>query len=386
MKIFSKILALSLVIAALVSCSSDCVPVNNSDISLDPNQKYIHFDTDILTRGNLISGDVLQDGFSVLGYSYLGSWSGNSAMIKPNVFDDTPQKVEFENGIYTYSNEPKGWTGNTYSFFGYYPAEHDKIKLFDNGSEKTGEPYITYELASRNNPVPLIDVMTASCKDTNVSSSSTVALHFYHRLAAIDVAARNYYEYDHDGESDTEKVPVTIEITELTVHFTNLVNQKAKIYFDRTKPSVYTAESENNRTANYPMVGKNQTYTKATFDINPNTVSDRDMRFISTQDGNNASALLVIPQEEELHISSTLKYKKKYKVGEEWVYIPNIDANGNNTGDEFSEPLSVTFTKKIQEGRRYYIELTFTSDAVSINVVAADEWNELDDDIAHEFA
>jgi hypothetical protein len=44
----------------------------------------------------------------------------------------------------------------------------------------------------------------------------------------------------------------------------------------------------------------------------------------------------------------------------------------------------MTFDKKLQEGRRYFIEFTFTSDAVSINVVAADEWDDKTD-IRYEF-
>ena len=65
-----------------------------------------------------------------------------------------------------------------------------------------------------------------------------------------------------------------------------------------------------------------------------------------------------------------------------WVYLHE----GTNTEDfEFSPTdLNINFSKQLIEGRRYYIELTFTSDAVSVNIIAADEWDDKDD-IRHEF-
>ena len=36
------------------------------------------------------------------------------------------------------------------------------------------------------------------------------------------------------------------------------------------------------------------------------------------------------------------------------------------------------FDRPLLEGRRYYIQFNFTSDAVSVNIVAADEWDEFD--------
>ena len=50
----------------------------------------------------------------------------------------------------------------------------------------------------------------------------------------------------------------------------------------------------------------------------------------------------------------------------------------------FKPSLKINFDKPLIEGRRYYIELTFTSDAVSVNIVAADEWN-TKPDIQYEF-
>ena len=134
-------------------------------------------------------------------------------------------------------------------------------------------------------------------------------------------------------------------------------------------------------------------WTELTFDVIPNTKKDRSMRIISTQSGANASSLLLIPQTELLHGTIALTYKKKRKANPsdtEWLYQK---ANGDwvyrEAGDLendflYSPALNVNFSKELGEGRRYYIELTFTSDAVSVNIIAADEWNTLPD-VKHEF-
>ena len=52
---------------------------------------------------------------------------------------------------------------------------------------------------------------------------------------------------------------------------------------------------------------------------------------------------------------------------------------------EFTYDKKISFDRDLLEGRRYYIQFTFTANAVSVNIVAADEWNELEDDIYHDF-
>ena len=371
------------VIIAGCSPNNEDIPTH-TDMPLDPTKRYIHFDADVLTRGALVEGDYLQDNFYALGYMYGGDWETEKVMALPNVFNNTPQLVEYNigNGLFGYT-PIQAWTGNKYSFFGYYPI-HDSVKLFDDGTVKQGDPYITYELVSRNNPIGLIDVMTASYLDTGVSSNPSVGLHFRHRLAAIDVGARNYYTIEDNNGDD---IPVTIELTELGVIFNNLMNDKAKIYLDASIPSVYTPAAEGNRTATYYMVHANPAYViPKTFDVVPNTSSYTNFQYISTQTGENASTILVIPQEEPLTIGGSITYKKKYKDAQDrWVYLTN-DKVGDvyyNT-QLFKEELHLTFNKQIMEGRRYFIEFTFTSDAVSVNVIAADEWN-TNPDITHEF-
>ena len=380
MKIYSRVLALSLV-AALVSCHKD-IPFEEPTLKLDPSKHYIHFDADITTRGALVEGDVLMDDFNVLGYMYSGNWNAEKVFATPNVFDAKPQKVTYNSadGLFSYGT-PKVWTGNRYSFFAYYPTDHDAITLFDNGTVKQNDPYIIYTLPISSDPRDLIDVMTASYIDTGVASSASVALQFRHRLSAVDVGARNYYEYDHDNDSTTPVKMVTIEIVNLEVNLTNINSTSAKIYLDHTIPTELNYISPK-ASISYKMVDKDAEWAVSTFDVTPNTSSDRAIRLVTTPSGENASSIMLLPQEELLHGALKLTYKKKYQDdGGNWVYLHE----GDNVNDfEFNPDLAINFSKQLIEGRRYFIELTFTSDAVSVNIIAADEWDTLPD-VKHEF-
>lgn len=383
MKINNIVLA-TLAAVALVGCNNDVErPSEWGDINipLDPSKHYIHFDADVSTRGALIEGTILQDDFKVFGYQYPGLWEAESVLATPNVFDANPQLVKYEGGVFTYGT-PKVWTGNHYSFFGYYPADHSNIKYFDNNAVQQGTPYITYTLPDSNDPTELIDVMTASYIDTGVASSASVPMQFHHRLSAIDVGARNYYEYDDDNDKATAPKLVTIEITQLILNLSNIVNTSAKIYLDHTIPSVYP-ENQARASKVYAMVNGSTPWAIPTFDVEPNTKEDRAIRLVTTQSGENASSVILIPQTQLVTGAIQLVYKKKYQDDNgNWVYLHE----GTNTEDfEFSPTdLNINFNKELIEGRRYFIELTFTSDAVSVNIIAADEWDDKDD-IRHEF-
>ena len=372
MKRFS--ILISLFAVAMVGCNNEInTPVEWGDtsVTLDPSKHYIHFDADINTRGALIEGNVLQDDFAVLGYMYPGTWEAEKIFATPNVFDNTPQIVRYVGDVFTYGT-PKVWTGNKYSFFAYYPSDHSAITLFDNGTAKQGDPYIIYTLPISSDPRDLIDVMTASYVDTGVASSASVAMQFHHRLCSVDIGARNYYEYDHDSNSQTDPKLVTIEIVNLEVNLTNVSSTSAKIYLDHTIPSELNYTSPK-ASISYKMVDKDSDWAVSSFDVIPNTASDRAIRLVTTPTGENASSLLLLPQEDLLSGSLKLVYKKKYQDDNgNWVYLHE----GENVNDfEFNPDLAVKFSKQLIEGRRYYIELTFTSDAVSVNIIAADEWN-----------
>ena len=131
------------------------------------------------------------------------------------------------------------------------------------------------------------------------------------------------------------------------------------------------------------MVDVNTPWAVDKFEVKPNTAEDRAIRLVSTQTGDNESSMLLIPQTELVTGKLDITYKKKYlDDNEEWVYLHEGD---NEEDFEFSPTdLNINFSKQLVEGRRFYIELTFTSDAVSVNIIAADEWNTLPD-VVHEF-
>ncbi len=430
MKRFSIFLVL-LSVATVISCNKDIDNniTDGNDIPIDPFQRFIHFDADIAsniydTRGSLIEGTILSDNFMVLGYQYAGTWEAEKVFAIPNVFDSTPQLVEYNGTVFQYksrkmdengnlTNEwdylPKVWTGNNYAFFAYYPTNHSSIKLFDDGiNVKQGTPYIMFDLPISSQPTNLIDIITASYIDTGVASSSSVALEFHHRLCAVDIGARNYYKYNHDQISSTPDKQVTIEITNLELNLTNVASTQAKIYLDETIPTE-TNEVSGRQAISYVMVGT-AAWAPSTFDIEPNTSSDRAIRLVTTQTGENASSLLLIPQKEFLHGTVSLTYRKKFTDDDGTVKYQkiNVDNQGNTSYTwtplpsdanahqyyEFKPTLPINFSKELIEGRRYYIELTFTSDAISVNIIAADEWNgdlngdgkvDDEDNVYHEF-
>ena len=398
MKILNHIFTFVTIIFALTGCNKNADLDNEVIVQLDPNSKYIHFVADVSTRGALVEGENLEDNFLTLGYQYRGNWETAKVLATPNVFDSTPELVSYNAGIFTYE-DIQTWTGSTYSFFGYYPSNNSYIKLFDNNSVKTGDPYITYNFPTDSDPTLHIDIMTASYIDTGAASSSNVQMQFHHRLCAVDVGARNYYTLDHDNDTSTPDKEVTIELTGLYVALTNIVNTSAKIYLDHSIPTEYPS-AQTRASVNYVMVGS-PTWAPTTFDVQPNTSSDRAIRLVTHTTGQNASSLMFIPQKELVSGSVDIYYRKKYVAdnGKTLYQRINLGNNGETSytwtelpTDEnalqyytFKPTLNINFDKPLVEGRRYYIELTFTSDVVSVNIVAAEEWNTLPDNISYDF-
>ena len=397
MKKFNNILSLLFIVVTFVGCNKELQVVEEEKAPLDPNKQYIHFDADVQTRGALVSGNILEDNFKVLGYQYRGDWETAKVLASPNVFDSTPELVSYSGGVYSYESiQP--WSGNKYSFFGYYPSNSSYITLFDNGTAKAGEPYIIYNFPTESDPTLHLDVMTADYIDTGVASSPSVQMNFKHRLCAVDVGARNYYAFDHDNDTSTPDKNVTIELTGLYVALTNIVNTTAKIYLNSAIPTEYP-NAQTKAAVNYVMVGS-PAWAPTTFDVVPNTASDRAIRLVTHSSGANASSLLFIPQVEPVSGSVDIYYRKKYVDDNGTTLYQKINSGDNNETyytwtelptDEnslqlytFKPSLNINFDKPLIEGRRYYIELTFTSDAVSVNIVAADEWN-TKPDIPYEF-
>ena len=200
-----------------------------------PTKPYIYLDAGISTKASLVGGTVLDDNFSVYGYTYdfSNKWSTYRVTAKPNVFDNVPQNVTYLNGSYKYT-PVKEWQGGKYTFFAFHPQDVSHSSATDEGT-----PYLTYEL-NFNNVGKHIDIMTAMFEDTSLSSSPYVYFDFYHRLSAVDVVALNFYEYNHTEGSTTTTERITIDLVGLQLQFENVQYKAAKIYLDRRIPSVCT--------------------------------------------------------------------------------------------------------------------------------------------------
>ena len=80
--------------------------------------------------------------------------------------------------------------------------------------------------------------------------------------------------------------------------------------------------------------------------------------------------MIFIPQENtDLEVKTTLKFKKRRPNGE---FI--IDENGK---DVFTQTITTPFNQSLKEGSRYYLQMTFTSSAVSISIITSDEWDDI---------
>ena len=62
----------------------------------------------------------------------------------------------------------------------------------------------------------------------------------------------------------------------------------------------------------------------------------------------------------------------------------NQEGGHIGTPPTFRYNTAFDFDRGLLEGRRYFIQINFTSDAVSVNIIAADEWNEKTQ-VNHEF-
>ena len=355
-----------LLVAVLLSgCSKDVINPDDDQIIV-PTKPYIYLDAGVSTRASLVNGTTLEDNFSVFGYTYdfNNKWSTYRVTAKPNVFATAPQPVEYSNGSYKYSPMQE-WQGGKYTFFAVYPAT-----ITTSNANTEGTPYVNY-LLNFNNVGQHIDIMTAMFEDTSLSSSPYVYFDFYHRLSAVDVVAMNFYEYSYDDPDAKNTViteKITIEIVDLALQFKNVEYKEAKIYLDRRIPSERTPAAAGTN-PNYQIISTN---SGSGIYINYN--EDATLRPITLQ---NNSSMIFIPQEtNDLEVTTVVKYKKRRPNGE---YL--TDENGN---DGFTQTIETPFKQPLKEGSRYYLQMTFTSSAVSITIITSDEWEDISVDYEFE--
>ena len=325
-----------------------------------PTKPYIYLDAGISTKASLVGGTVLGRNFGVYGYTYdfSNKWSTYRVTAKPNVFGNVPQKVTHSNGSYKY-DPIKEWQGGKYTFFAYYP-----YSLVVSGDTVEGTPYVTYG-PDFNDTAEHRDVMTAMFEDTSLSSSPYVYFDFYHRLSAVDVVAMNFYENSYDDPNNANMViteKVTIDIVDLALSFENIQYQEAKIYLDRRIPSERTPADANTKPT-YQIISQD---SGSGIYIEYN--EDSTLRPITASSLN--KSMIFIPQENtDLKVTTTVKFKKRRPNGE---YL--TDDKGNEV---FTETIETPFKQALKEGSRYYLQMTFTSSAVSISILTSAEWDDI---------
>ncbi len=343
--------------ALLCACNDNATDPGDEQIVV-PTKPYIYLDAGVSTRASLVGGTTLNSNFGVYGFTYdfNNKWSTYRVTAKPNVFDKVPQLVKHNSGSYQYS-PTKEWQGGKYTFFAYYPYG---LQVSTETTE--GTPYVTYA-PDFGSTAEHRDIMTAMFEDTSLSSSPYVYFDFYHRLSAVDVVAMNFYEHSYDDPDNENTViteRVTIEIVDLALQFKNVQHQEAKIYLDRRIPSECTPADANTKPF-YQIISSD---SGSGIYINYN--EDSTLRPITAQ---NNSSMIFIPQENtNLEVKTTVSYRKRRPNGE---YVTD---NGN---DVFTQSIDTPFNQPLKEGSRYYLQMTFTSSAVSISIITSDEWDDI---------
>lgn len=358
--------------ALFCSCNEIPQPGSETEITL-PTNPYIYFDAAINSRASLVSGSVLSRNFAVYGYTYAfnNNWETYRVTAKPNVFDNVPQRVTHNSGSYIY-DPVKEWQGGKYTFFAYYPTTLDH-----SGSNVEGTPYLTYA-PDFNDAGTHLDVMTAMFEDTSLSSSPYVYFDFYHRLSAVDVVALNFYEHSYDDPNAENTViteKATIEVIDLSLQFENVQYKEARIYMDRRMASDRTPVDPNTQPF-YQIYAADSGYALS---INYNN----DATQYPVTAANNASMIFIPQENTDLKVTTNVSYKIRVDNEYETDYLPVTDKDGNivtdtngNTTYVFSQSITTPFNQSLKEGSRYYIQMTFTSSAVSINIITSEEWDE----------
>lgn len=391
----------------------------SEEIEIPITGDYISFWTDIETRANLVTTDYIEQSLGLICYMYdpTNSWGAYQVSAKPNVdalgeTQEYPTELAYDGGSYTYG-EPVSWESMKYAFFAYTPYDNDAVVPSGEEVEKT--PYVTYTLDPED-ATKHADVITGYAVNCYAAINKYVTFRMKHRLSAVDVAAVNYYDYSYpSGAVDDKDEPiyttekVTIEIESMTAKFTNLQYGKAKIYLDHHIASVpEELQLPGDTKPEYSIVGTGG------YELKPSASSEFD--YISVDQG---TTMLFIPQEDDIEkaednlvVDVEVNYKKcrpdgtylwtvvktvteggkerEYKVdipaGSTDEYIAKIDPNpdvegpitvlGRDTDGVFTTTQTATFEQSLEEEYRYYALLTFTSHAVSINILTAAAWNE----------
>ena len=374
-----------------------------------PAGNYISFHADVNSRASLQTSQYITKPFGVYGYQYdfSNTWDAQRVLAKPNVFwnlngsTKLPLKVSYNNnGIYNYTadgaydetmdtiTKQVNWTSNRYAFWAYYPYKDNNSNFSVSSMTSVGAPYVTYTV-DRTTTKNMYDVMTGGVSQvTAANSGNTVTFTMYHRLSAVDVSISNVYEHEYDVDGVNHIEDVDIVITDLKLTFNNLKYSSAKIFLEQNKniPALNTVlTTAADMSATYQLVGTNSEIADSVT-ITPTTTVKTNLT------ADNDATMTFIPQDTtDISVTVTGSYYmigkttnariSKLRVNEDGE---PLDSNGNVTKDEnafvydneFTINKQTNFNQALVESTRYYIVLNFTSEAVSINIITAEAWDE----------
>lgn len=360
---------LFLSLSALCGCDSNTLDDIENEVQL-PLYGYIHFDTQAPTRGTLVED--MKRNFGVMGYSWEYNdandvWNTVKVQAKPNVFHAQKVTYNAESTLHTYDARPSGYptalvpwkVGSKYTFFGYYPHESESNGISVSDKTTEGTPYLTYTLPT--NPAYMQDVMTASVYNTDYRSSREVALTFKHRLAAVDVQIINQ-NAEFNGKA------VYVKLTDLKLNFTNLKYNKAKVWMDESMGMDRTEAA--NKKVSYSM-------TTTPLTVDPSDVASGTINMVSS-----GSPLILIPQEVD-GTTQSLRCSVEFNL----AYVDGkgdpitLTDPGVKTGPHSHD---IVFDGDLVAGRKHVIQLVFTRDAVSVQIIPPSEWTDNNVDIEFE--
>ena len=388
MKVFNNIFAVVWASLAFVGCQQG-VPVggNEGDINIPivPAGGYITFETDMVSRGALIEGTLAQN-FDVLGYKYTGDWDVVKVMAAQNVFDKKPQTVVYKDNYHTY-NSIKGWElSSKYAFFAYSPSKSDSDKL-KNGTGITtisegyeGDPYVDYTIGYSNgnhSAVDLVDVVTGCVVNTDGLNSKSVTLSMKHRLAAIDISARNFVDKSQYGNGVNS---VNVLIKNLSITFNDIRYNTVRIPLNTLVSEELILGAEQKISKSYGILGTN--YTTITPTINSDGEGGEQMVLSS------GKSMILIPQNKKetvfndgtansitrnVSLTGTLKFTYQYVSGDDNI---TLQEDKEKTQDFYID-------KDLKQGRRYFVQINFSNSGVTIAIIESEEWD--DKNIYHDF-
>lgn len=167
-----RLFQIFIVACALTACEND-KPGYEPSIERKP----IVFDM-TETRAAIESSDIEADGFGV--YAFVTN-EANTAY--ESLFGNSPERVSFENGSWTYTNT-KYWLDNrTYQFFGIYPCDESYSITTDLSGNPNGisRTFTTPDTADADL------VLARATYDTSVATPESVAMNFEHMLAKVSL-------------------------------------------------------------------------------------------------------------------------------------------------------------------------------------------------------